>query len=32
MKDPVAVHFTDGTPIYTDYAHDEFAEDYNDLR
>ena len=31
-KDPVAVHFTDGTPIYTDYAHDEFAEDYNDLR
>ncbi len=29
---PVAVHFTDGTPIYTDYANDDFAENFNDLR
>lgn len=32
LKDPVAVHFTDGTPLYGDYATEEFAEDYNDFR
>lgn len=29
--DPVAVHFTDGTPLYQKYAQDDFAGDWNDL-
>lgn len=31
MFDPVAVHFTDGTPMYQRYANDEYAGDWNDL-
>lgn len=32
IDDPVAVHFTDGTPMYKKYAQDDFAGDWNDLR
>lgn len=30
--DPVAVHFTDGTPQYQKYAQDDFAGEWHDLR
>jgi len=32
LDNPTAVHFTDGTPLYPEYANDEFAGDYNALK